>query len=77
MKGGSGFEIFFHKDDRTELAEHSRILADAGYQGLAELHENCQTPIKKSKCRLPLQTEKRKNRALARKRIAINIFLAN
>jgi hypothetical protein len=37
------------KDDQTEIAEHIRILADAGYQGLADLHENCQTPFKKSK----------------------------
>jgi len=46
-------------------------LADAGYQGLADLHENCQTPFKKSKYHPLTQKEKQKNRALARKRILI------
>jgi len=41
------FQLF--KDDDSNVAEHVRILADAGYQGLSELHENCQTPFKKSK----------------------------
>lgn len=28
------------KDNPCEFSEHLRILADAGYQGLMELHEN-------------------------------------
>jgi len=59
------------KDDGCEFAEHLRILADAGYQGLAELHENNQTPFKKSKYHALTEREKRSNRALARKRIVI------
>jgi len=46
-------------------------LADAGYQGLAELHPNCQTPFKKSKYHALTQREKQRNRGLARKRIVI------
>lgn len=68
---GSKHDFQLFKDDQTELAEHIRILADAGYQGLAGLHENCQTPIKKSKYHPLTQKEKQKNRALARKRILI------
>lgn len=59
------------KEDDCDFAEHLRILADAGYQGLTELHENSQTPFKKSKYRALTEREKRSNRALARKRIVI------
>ena len=68
---GSKHDFQLFKDDQPEIAEHIRILADAGYQGLAELHENCQTPFKKSKFHPLTQKEKQRNRALARKRILI------
>jgi len=38
---------------------------------LAGLHENCQTPFKKSKHHALTQREKQRNRVLARKRILI------
>jgi transposase len=68
---GSKHDFQLFKDDQTKIAEHIRILADAGYQGVAELHENCQTPFKKSKYHPLTQKEKQRNRALARKRILI------
>jgi len=68
---GSKHDFQLFKDDGSEIAEHIRVLADAGYQGLAELHENCQTPFKKSKYHPLTQKEKQKNRSLARKRILI------
>jgi transposase len=68
---GSKHDFQLFKDDGCEFAEHLHILADAGYQGLAELHENSQTPFKKSKHHALTQKEKRCNRALARKRIVI------
>jgi len=46
-------------------------LADAGYQGLAELHANSRTPQKKSKHH-PLSIEQKvANRELARQRIYV------
>jgi transposase len=68
---GSKHDFQLFKDDQTEIAKHIRILADAGYQGLAELHENCQTPFKKSKDHPLTEPQKQKNKALARKRILI------
>ena len=68
---GSTHDFQLFKDDQIEMAEHIRILADAGYQGLAELHEHCQTPFKKSKYHPLTPKEKQTNRALARKRILI------
>lgn len=68
---GSKHDFQLFKDDRTEIAEHIRVLADAGYQRLAELHKNCQTPFKKSKYHPLTIREKQRNRALARKRVLI------
>ena len=68
---GSKHDFQLFKDDQTEIAEHIRILADAGYQGLAELHENCQTPFKKSKYHALTKRQKQRNKTLARKRISI------
>ena len=68
---GSKHDFQLFQDDRSKIAEHIRILADAGYQGLAQLHENCQTPFKKSKYHPLTVTEKQSNRTLARKRILI------
>jgi transposase len=68
---GSKHDFQLFKDVGSDLSEHIRILADAGYQGLAELHENCQTPFKKSKYHPLTKKEKQKNRTLARKRILI------
>jgi transposase len=68
---GSKHDFQLFKDDQAEIAKHIRVLADAGYQGLAELHQNCQTPFKKSKYHPLTEKEKQRNRTLARKRILI------
>jgi predicted nucleic acid-binding Zn ribbon protein len=69
---GSQHDFQLFKDDGGDFAKHLRILADAGYQGLAELHENCQTPFKKSKLHALTKREKQRNRVLARKPIVID-----
>ena len=68
---GSKHDFQLFKDDQLDIAQHIRVLADAGYQGLVELHENCQTPCKKSKYHPLTKKEKQGNRVLARKRILI------
>ena len=68
---GSKHDFQLFKDDRSEIAKHIRVLADAGDQGLADLHENCQTPFKKSKHHPLTKRQKQRNRTLAHKRILI------
>ena len=68
---GSKHDFQLFKDDQTDIAEHIRVLADAAYQGLAALHENCQTPFKKSKYHPLTKRQKQTNKTLARKRILI------
>lgn len=51
------------------MSPHVNILADSGYQGIAKIHANSQTPIKKKK-HIPLTKEqKRQNQILSSKRI--------
>ncbi len=75
---GSKHDFQLFKESRCALPCHIRVLADTGYQGLAHLHANSQTPAKKSKHH-PLTTEQRAtNRALSRVRILIeNMALAH
>jgi hypothetical protein len=47
------------------------ILADSGYQGIVDYHEQSLIPIKKSKYRELSEEEKAYNRELSRKRIFI------
>ena len=68
---GSTHDFRLFKESKTVMAYHVRCLADAGYQGLADLHTNSQTPQKKSKHH-PLTIEQKvANRELARQRIFV------
>lgn len=49
----------------------TRCLADSGYQGLAKLHPNSETPYKKSKSNPLTKDEKRANHDLSRRRILV------
>ena len=53
------------------MSVQTRVLADAGYQGLADLHTNSQTPIKKTKLHPLTKEQKASNRVLSRQRILI------
>jgi len=68
---GSTHDFRLFKESQTSMAYQVLCLADAGYQGLADLHANSKTPKKKSKHH-PLTTEqKAANRELARQRIFV------
>jgi len=68
---GSQHDVQLFQNSHTTLSAHTCILADAGHQGLAELHPNSQTPAKKSKLHLLSKEQKASHRALSRKRILI------
>jgi transposase len=63
------FQLF--KDSQSMLSDRTCVIADAGYQGLARLHSNCQTPAKKSKLHPLTREQKSANRLLSQKRILI------
>ena len=61
------FRLF--KENHAGISQQIICLADRGYQGLTKLHQNSQTPIKKSK-KHPLTPEQREdNRLLSKQRI--------
>ena len=61
------FELF--KQDYKGILPEIICLADSGYQGLAKLHGNSETPQKKSKKHPLTATQKASNRALSRQHI--------
>ena len=68
---GSEHDFQLFKNSRCTLAQEICLVADAGYQGLAALHANSQTPAKKSKFHQLSREQKSSNRALSQKRILI------
>ncbi|MDP1595029.1 MAG: transposase family protein [Gallionella sp.] len=63
------FSVF--KDSRLLLHPDARLLADSGYQGMHQHHQNSTLPIKKKKGQ-PLSTEdKAHNKALSKQRVFI------
>ena len=63
------FQLF--KESALTPAHETKLLADAGYQGLTKLHTNAQTPAKKSKRHPLTAAQKKANRELSRLRILI------
>ena len=68
---GSQHDFRLFKNSHATISPSTCILADAGYQGLGELHPNSQTPAKKSKLHPLSKEQKANNRALSRKRMLI------
>lgn len=68
---GSKHDFQLFNNSRCAISRQTCVLADAGYQGLAELHPNSQTPAKKSKLHPLNQAQKASNRALSRRRIFV------
>lgn len=51
------------------ITQEIYCLADSGYQGLTKVHENSQTPTKRSKHHPLTSEQKESNKALSRQRI--------
>ena len=68
---GSTHDFRLFKESKTIMACKVLCLADAGYQGLADLHANSKTPKKKSKHHPLTKEQEAANRELARQRIFV------
>ncbi len=73
---GRVHDFRLYQDSGVKLAQPTRCLADAGYQGLAKLHSNSQTPVKRSKHHPVSAAQKSANRQLARQRILCEHIIA-
>ena len=68
---GSTHDFRLFKESKIVIAHQVLCLADAGYQGLTDLHANSRTPKKKPKCHPLTLEQKSANRELARQRIYV------
>ena len=68
---GSTHDVRVFKDSNIRFGQDIRCLADAGYQGLTNVHTNSQTPTKTSKYHPLTDAQKAANRDLARQRILV------
>lgn len=70
---GTGKEHDFQLLKRSQVKPLSEIevLADKGYQGLKEVHQNSYTPVKKQKKKPLTSVEKQYNQELAKQRIFV------
>lgn len=59
------------KISQVRFAATIHLLGDKGYQGIAKLHANSQTPVKKPKGAKLSQAQKQANRTLATQRIIV------
>ncbi len=55
----------------AKVVKHIKIQADSGYQGIAKMHSNSETPKKKSKKHPLTKSDKKNNRRLGSERVPI------
>ena len=63
------FKLF--KQSKTRMYQHIRCEADTGYQGIAKLHVNSETPKKKTKTNPLSKEQKRQNHNVSSSRVVI------
>ncbi len=68
---GKTHDFALFKSSRLAIAPHLELLADTGYQGVDKLHDNSQTPHKKSKLHPLTPKQKQQNHALASCRVTV------
>ena len=71
FSSGRKHDFALFKATRNIIAESTLILADKGYQGIIELHENSLTPIKKYKGKKLSSAEKWYNQIVSKSRALI------
>ena len=64
------FEIW-KKSIGMKVVKHIKIQGDSGYQGIAKLHQNSETPKKKSKKQPLTKEDKANNRRIGSERVVI------
>ena len=69
------FKLF--KESRVPLKKETKAQADTGYQGIQDIHQNSETPKKKSKKKPLSREDKRRNREISRQRIEVENVLAS
>lgn len=73
---GKTHDVCLLKASRTHIHPAVEILADTGYQGLQKLPPNTTLPTKRKKKQPRSSADKRRNKALASRRVVVENVLA-
>ena len=68
---GARHDFSLYKHSKADLPAEVECLADSGYQGLLDLHENSRIPFKKPKGGELTAEQKQFNKELAKERVVI------
>ena len=68
---GKKHDFSLFKESRLFLPKETILLADSGYQGIANYHSNSVIPVKKKKGKALSVDDKKHNKALSKQRIFI------
>jgi DDE superfamily endonuclease len=68
---GRRHDFHLYKSSKVHASKETEIIVDTGYQGLQKIHEKTLKPIKRSKKKPLLKSEKRSNHKISSVRIAV------
>jgi transposase len=68
---GKTHDFRIYKENPIQIGEKIELLADKGYQGIAKIHANSRTPVKKTRKKSLSKEQKRFNKQLAKERITV------
>jgi IS5 family transposase len=71
VREGKTHDFKIWKESQIGIGEKTELLADKGYQGIAKIHTNSRTPIKKVKGKSLSKEQKDFNKQLAKERIVV------
>ncbi len=71
VRAGKVHDFRIWKESQIDIGKKIELLADKGYQGIKEIHENSRTPIKKTKGNSLTEEQKKFNQQLAKERIVV------
>jgi IS5 family transposase len=68
---GKEHDFKMYKEKPLKLGKNKKVIADKGYQGIQDIHSECEIPIKKKKNQKLTKEEKKYTRELSKRRIII------
>lgn len=71
VREGKTHDFKIWKESQIGIEKKTELLADKGYQGIANIHANSRTPIKKTKEKSLSKEQKNFNKRLAKERIVV------
>ena len=68
---GRRHDFYLYKKSKGHASKKTKIVVDTGYQGLQKIHEKTLKPVKRSKKKPLLESEKKANHEISSIRVAV------